>query len=72
MFPVQNIQTTHRIRSVVGGLLEEKIFNHILLSVHRDKHLNHYRHVFLFYFIKIISTRDGQMNSAEDENGQIA
>jgi len=71
VFPAQNIQTTHLISFVVGGLLEEK---YLISYCYQYTETNTLILICLFFFLlyKRISTRDGQITAAEDGNGQVA
>ena len=71
MFPAQNIQTTHLISFVVGGLLEEK---YLISYCYRYTETNTVILISLFFFLlyKRISTRNGQVTSVEEGNGQVA
>ena len=71
MFPAQNIQTTHLISFVVGGLLEEK---YLISYCYQYTETNTLILICLFFFLlyKRISARDGQITAAEDGNGQVA
>jgi len=71
VFPAQDIQTTRLISFVVGGLLEEK---YLISYCYQYTETNTLILIGLFFFLlcKSISTRDGQVTSDEEGNGQVA